>query len=888
MASAAEENGQVSLPRMRASDGILASMAATERVESLLAQLPVIDDDDEPDEAPAAPPMLRRDSPSRSASNNSHLSVHSDGGNSTSPTPPRRRSFFTPMEPDSDGGGEFDNLSFMPFTAEQDGLEPLKAVISTLHELMARVDARATPSDSASAGVDESATSLNVSAAHGSGTTVEGHQAKTEAQGSVDRLVSCSSQMVYIHEGEEWSGSEAGPTGAAIDPNGGAAGFARGIDSGGSTGGSTPDREIINTLKSCIASLETIFQSGLFEIGLAASTQVRSILRTRLDRLLRQGDEGRAVASWVENTFAEGILAEDDDSFVEVQRSVTEPPSRGTSEDDFTDILKGRASSVQAGTTLTDQDADLFRAMSLHRNSKLHVRDSQDSVSRRPFSRLGRSQSVKERHSSSYAVGRQKRPFISGPVFSTACENLLSHAVRWDMNIFKLDVLSQGRPLTALGMKLFNKTGLIGKFKIPPLVLTHFFIAVEDEYHRRDAVPYHNNIHGADVMHSTYVLLSDRRMKDRVSDLEMLAALLAAAVHDVAHPGLTNQFLIETGHDIAMLYNDKSVLENYHCATAFRLMSDAKLDVLATLSKEDRISVRKMMIAMVLGTDMAQHFQHLAEFRSVVDALGTTEKKDAEGGSSRHLNVVGRTSSGGQADKMGFPDMDQKVLMCAVVHLADMGNPTKPWEICTEWTFSLLREFFAQGDLEKKEGIAVGPLHDRQKVNIPKSQIGFIDFIVLPLWETWDSFVGDAVMFENLCTNREKWSEMAEEKDGAEKAAARVHGGPLSPVHFPDAGNRRPCLDSLRSLRKETSGARFRAAVSPPAESSTAAAAVAPADQEPLRVAARPQSAPEPVRRSPRSPLLTMSPARVAPASLPRTHRRGVVKKRSFKKAVYL
>ena len=56
------------------------------------------------------------------------------------------------------------------------------------------------------------------------------------------------------------------------------------------------------------------------------------------------------------------------------------------------------------------------------------------------------------------------------------------------------------------------------------------------------------------------------------SELEVFATLIAAAVHDVDHPGKNNQFLIETGHELAILYNDNSVLENHHLAMAFRIM----------------------------------------------------------------------------------------------------------------------------------------------------------------------------------------------------------------------------------------------------------------------------------------------------------------------------
>lgn len=52
----------------------------------------------------------------------------------------------------------------------------------------------------------------------------------------------------------------------------------------------------------------------------------------------------------------------------------------------------------------------------------------------------------------------------------------------------------------------------------------------------------------------------------------MFAALVAAAIHDVDHPGRSNQFLIETSDHLAVLYNDNSVLENHHLAVAFKAM----------------------------------------------------------------------------------------------------------------------------------------------------------------------------------------------------------------------------------------------------------------------------------------------------------------------------
>merc|ERR1719359_1658317 len=68
------------------------------------------------------------------------------------------------------------------------------------------------------------------------------------------------------------------------------------------------------------------------------------------------------------------------------------------------------------------------------------------------------------------------------------------------------------------------------------------------------------------------------------------------------------------------------------------------------------------------------------------------------------------------------------------LHLADVSNPTKKFTICQAWACRVLDEFFLQGDEEKKLGIAVGMLNDRDKVSRPGSQHGFINFLVAPLF----------------------------------------------------------------------------------------------------------------------------------------------------------
>lgn len=44
-------------------------------------------------------------------------------------------------------------------------------------------------------------------------------------------------------------------------------------------------------------------------------------------------------------------------------------------------------------------------------------------------------------------------------------------------------------------------------------------------------------------------------------DLEILGVIMAAACHDFEHPGVNNQYLIETRDSIALKYNGKKRME---------------------------------------------------------------------------------------------------------------------------------------------------------------------------------------------------------------------------------------------------------------------------------------------------------------------------------------
>ncbi|XP_040910328.1 cAMP-specific 3',5'-cyclic phosphodiesterase 4D isoform X3 [Toxotes jaculatrix] len=309
---------------------------------------------------------------------------------------------------------------------------------------------------------------------------------------------------------------------------------------------------------------------------------------------------------------------------------------------------------------------------------------------------------------------------------------------RWGIDIFKVSEYSGNRPLTVTMYTIFQERDLLKSFKIPADTFITFMMTLEDHYH--SDVAYHNNIHAADVVQSTHVLLSTPALEAVFTDLEILAALFASAIHDVDHPGVSNQFLINTNSELALMYNDSSVLENHHLAVGFKLLQEDNCDIFQNLSKKQRQSLRKMVIDMVLATDMSKHMNLLADLKTMVETKKVTS-----------LGVL-------LLDNYS----DRIQVLQNMVHCADLSNPTKPLELYRQWTDRIMVEFFTQGDRERDKGMEISPMCDKHNASIEKNQVGFIDYIVHPLWETWADLVHpDAQeILDTLEDNREWYQSM--------------------------------------------------------------------------------------------------------------------------------
>jgi hypothetical protein len=140
--------------------------------------------------------------------------------------------------------------------------------------------------------------------------------------------------------------------------------------------------------------------------------------------------------------------------------------------------------------------------------------------------------------------------------------------------------------------------------------------------------------------------------KIQLDKLSICALFLSCICHDYKHPGLNNNYLMETNDSIAIRYNDISILENMHISETFKLIhSDPNCNIFEDFVKEKYKKIRKQMISCVIGTDMSNH-KHSLEFMN------------------KCLN-----------DKKEISDEDKEKYMNLIVHSADISNPTKSFVI---------------------------------------------------------------------------------------------------------------------------------------------------------------------------------------------------------------
>jgi 3',5'-cyclic-nucleotide phosphodiesterase len=198
--------------------------------------------------------------------------------------------------------------------------------------------------------------------------------------------------------------------------------------------------------------------------------------------------------------------------------------------------------------------------------------------------------------------------------------------------------------------------------------ITGFLVASRSAYN--SFVPYHNFRHVVDVLQATFcflvhlgVLPTYPYRSDGVVDFtsspispfvgllrpfDALTLLITAIGHDVGHPGVNNAFLVTLNAPLAQLYNDKSVLESFHCAAYSQIL---RRHWPAAFQDRD---MRALMISSILATDMGLHFEYMKRLGFLQEKLDENDDVDSWSGRTRE---------------------DQRSLACSLlIKCADISN----------------------------------------------------------------------------------------------------------------------------------------------------------------------------------------------------------------------
>ncbi|KAL6734525.1 hypothetical protein Aduo_005057 [Ancylostoma duodenale] len=372
----------------------------------------------------------------------------------------------------------------------------------------------------------------------------------------------------------------------------------------------------------------------------------------------------------------------------------------------------------------------------------------------------------------------------------------MSMVADWSLPIFEIAEKHQDTVLSRLTYTVFKQADLFRIFKLSPIKFFNFFHALERGYWD---IPYHNRVHAADVLHGCYYLTCHpvrpligpttspdsllpppltpaAPISASMSTLELMALYTAAAMHDYDHPGRTNAFLVAAEDKKAILYNDRSVLENHHAAESWRLLQLTENNFIETLDPAETKRFRYLVLEYILATDLKQHFEIIMMFNE-------------------------------KSSEMELLNESDRLLMAKmIIKMADINSPTKPYGLHRQWTDRICQEFYEQGDEERKRGMPITPYMDRTDAQVAKLQDSFIAHVVSPLALAMNEAgllpilpgLVEPEMMINLKHNHQKW---LHEIDSANAEAVPTLGNGVieeesSTSESPDNRKCSPSLDS--------------------------------------------------------------------------------------------
>ena len=327
-------------------------------------------------------------------------------------------------------------------------------------------------------------------------------------------------------------------------------------------------------------------------------------------------------------------------------------------------------------------------------------------------------------------------------------ENIENDLFSFEFNIFDFYEKNKNvNPFTLASQILLQKYDII--YYSDPMTLYNFLKELQDHYTK--IAIYHTEKHAIDMLQTLFIYISKSNAIDYLflNKLDIISLLVAGICHDVGHKGYNNEYQMKMYTDLAITYNDKSILENYHITVTFKLLKNDKFNIFRNISKNDFSYVRKRMIDLIFATDMFYHSRIIALMKSRI------ENKNIKNGinSDKIVSDAGNNLFSEQQEVLNY-----------LIHIGDISHSTKLFEITYKWSNLLAQEFWRQGDEEKEKGFSVNFLYDRNNIDIGRNQVGFIKGIIIPSFDILVNFLPEMSYYtDNMKINLKKWDELSEE-----------------------------------------------------------------------------------------------------------------------------
>lgn len=325
----------------------------------------------------------------------------------------------------------------------------------------------------------------------------------------------------------------------------------------------------------------------------------------------------------------------------------------------------------------------------------------------------------------------------------------------WDF-----DVLAFSKPtLIPVVEQMLDFLDIYETFHINRQIMNIFITDIMTHYHPDDSKghnDYHNWYHAVSTMHISFLFIIKAGARCYLTDCEVYALLMGALAHDVCHTGQSNDFHVKIKTDLAMRYNDESVLENHSITRAQDIWenhknvksgNDNKCTILSGCNDKDKRLFKEFFHHVILHTDPSKHGDMMNQLANIVSERVNQKIPPFDSSSPSHRKLLGEM----------------------IVHASDISATCgKNFEVVKDWCQRVIMEFKQQALLEREVGVEVTAYMDGldSKVKVANLQADFCAFMVLPLFQLISLILPEASSLEmNLDKNIFRYRNIVDEKE---------------------------------------------------------------------------------------------------------------------------